>query len=181
MPRTKRRSAPDTVSPSVTPHKARVPAHPRAGLMRRLAAWFYDALLALSLLIIAGFAGYGIAWLLQAMGVLQLHPEQDLADWLAGQWLYSLYLGAVVCGFYAWFWCRAGQTLGMHAWRLRVQNRDGSNIRFTQALVRLATAALGLGNLLVPFDRQRLAFQDHWAHCEVVLLTPEENRHQLTK
>ncbi len=176
MPSAKSRTAPATV-----PHHARVPVHPRAGLLRRLAAWLYDALLALSLLIIAGFVGYGVAWLLQAAGLLTLQPQQDLADWLAGQWLYSLYLGTVVCGFYAWFWCRAGQTLGMRAWRLRVQNRDGSNIRPTQALVRLATAALGLGNLLVPFDRKRLAFQDHWAHCEVIVLTSDENRHQLAE
>ncbi len=36
----------------------------------------------------------------------------------------------------------------MKVCRLRVQNSDGSNISFTQSVIRMATSAFGLGNYL---------------------------------
>ena len=65
---------------------------------------------------------------------------------------------------------------------VRIQNLDGSNIRITQALIRLATSAFGLGNLMCVFNRERpRAFQDIWAECEVVVLSKQENLEQLNK
>ena len=85
-------------------------------------------------------------------------------------------------GNHTWFWTRAGQTIGMRAWRLRIQNADGSNIRITQALIRLATAAFGLGNLMCLFNRKApRAFQDIWSECEVVVLGKQENLEMLNK
>ncbi|MGL5303961.1 MAG: RDD family protein, partial [Aeromonas sp.] len=79
-------------------------------------------------------------------------------------------------------WTHLGQTIGMRAWRMRIQNEDGSPIRVTQALIRLATSAFGLGNLMCVFNRQRpRAFQDIWAECEVVVLSKEENLALLAK
>ncbi len=58
----------------------------------------------------------------------------------------------------------------------------GSNIRVTQALIRLATSAFGLGNLLCVFNRAHpRAFQDIWAECEVVVLGKAENLEQLNR
>ncbi len=62
----------------------------------------------------------------------------------------------------------------MKAWRLRVQNSDGSNITITQSLIRMSTSAFGLGNLFSVF-KDRNAFQDLWAECEVIVLTKELN------
>ena len=42
------------------------------------------------------------------------------------------------------------------------------------ALVRMFSSAFGLGNLLVIFDINQLAFQDHWGDCEVILLDPQD-------
>jgi len=104
------------------------------------------------------------------MGRLDLGEHPDVQQWLAHNTLYILFLTFVVCGFYLWFWCKRGQTPGMQVLRLRVQNTDGSHLKVGQALVRMFSSAFGLGNLLVIFDINQLAFQDHWGDCEVVVL-----------
>ncbi|EDK28226.1 hypothetical protein VSWAT3_21145 [Vibrionales bacterium SWAT-3] len=58
----------------------------------------------------------------------------------------------------------------MRAWKLRVQNKDGSAITVTQALIRLGTSGFGLANLCVPLDPQKRGFHDIWAKTEVVVL-----------
>ena len=157
------------------------PRHPSAGLLRRLGALLYDYLVVIALLIIAGFIGMGVAHLLLATGMAHV-PEGKDAAWLLTSPLYSAWLAFVICGFYTWFWVRAGQTIGMRAWRLRIQNLDGSNIRVTQALIRLATSAFGLGNLLCVFNRARpRASQAVWVECEVVVLGKTENLEQLNR
>ncbi|WP_429093186.1 RDD family protein [Aeromonas rivipollensis] len=170
-----KRKTPSSLQP---PHQHQ---HPSAGLLRRLGALLYDYLVVIALLIIAGFIGMGVAYLLLATGMATV-PEGKDAAWLLTSPLYSAWLALVICGFYTWFWTRAGQTIGMRAWRLRIQNLDGSNIRITQALIRLATSAFGLGNLMCVFNRERpRAFQDIWAECEVVVLSKQENLEQLNK
>lgn len=168
---------------SVTPPPATPPVHthPSAGLLRRLGALLYDYLVVISLLVIAGFIGMGVAQLLLATGLATV-PEGRDASWLLTSPLYSAWLALVIMGFYVWFWTRAGQTIGMRAWRLRIQNVDGSNIRVTQALIRLATAAFGLGNLMCLLGGERpKAFQDIWAECEVIVLSKDENLNMLSK
>ena len=159
--------------------------HPTAGLLRRLGALIYDALVVSALLIIAGFIGMAVAKLLLLTGLASVPVGED-AVWLLTRHplslIYTFWLAFVICGFYTWFWTRAGQTIGMRAWRLRIQNKDGSNIRITQALIRLATAAFGLGNLLCLFNcKQPRAFQDLWAECEVIVLSKQENLELLNK
>lgn len=154
--------------------KVIIPTHPRAGLFRRLGAWALDLPLVGILLGAAAFLGYGLALVLEAMGRLDLGEHPDVQQWLAHNTLYILFLTCVVCGFYLWFWCKRGQTPGMRVLRLRVQNTDGSHLKVGQALVRMFSSAFGLGNLLVIFDINQLAFQDHWGDCEVILLDPED-------
>lgn len=107
-------------------------------------------------------------------GLINLSAYQDIADYLANNLLFAGYLAVVIIAFYGYFWSKEGQTIGMKAWRLRVQNSDGSNITFTQSLIRMATSAFGLGNFMALFQ-DRNAFQDLWAECEVVVLSKELN------
>ena len=68
----------------------------------------------------------------------------------------------------------------MRAWRLRVQNLDGSLLSKTTAIKRLLPTLLGLGTLLVIFDRKnKLSLQDRITNTEVVLLSLEANRGRL--
>ena len=150
---------------------------PRAGFRRRFGAWVIDALLVIPLLAVAGYAGYGLGYLLTASGLVSLGESGSISGWLAHQLWFSLWLGGVLCSYFVWFWCRDGQTPGMMRFQIRVQNQDGGLISIGQAFVRLGTSALGLGNLMVIFDRREfLAFQDYWANCEVVVTSPSASR-----
>lgn len=148
------------------------------GLFRRLGAWLYDSLVVAAVLMLAGGAAMAIAALLLHFGLFELGSYQDLSAYMTQHpvvgLLYTAYLTLVIIGFFAYFWCKGGQTLGMRAWKLRLQNKDGSNIRLTQALIRMGTSAFGLGNLLAPFSKEKQSFQDIMAECEMVVL-PKAN------
>jgi uncharacterized RDD family membrane protein YckC len=135
------------------------PAYKRAGLFRRLMAMCYDLLLLLSLLLFATALA-----LLATRGALDYHHP-----------LFRTYLFLVCFWFYAWFWTHGGQTLGMRAWRLRVQRRDGRPITLWQALLRFlaaipSLALFGLGLLWLLVDKDHMAVHDRISESVVVRL-----------
>ncbi|BBI48379.1 hypothetical protein HORIV_08000 [Vreelandella olivaria] len=70
-------------------------------------------------------------------------------------------------------------TLGMQAWRLRVQTAEGRSLNLKQCLIRCAVAwlsllALGLGYLWVLFDQQRRSWPDIASNTQTVVL-PKNN------
>lgn len=149
---------------------------PRAGFWRRIGAIVYDILVVTAVIMLASGLALGFVGLLTLSGLVTLSEGQDHASLLQGNWFYTFYLIAVVIWFYTGFWVRGGQTLGMRTWRMRVQNEDGSRISKKQALIRVFTACLGLGNVAVLFGQQKLALQDRLAKCEVIVLSKEANQ-----
>lgn len=142
--------------------------------MRRLGALFYDSLIIIAIEMMAAGIVIAILHALLAMGVFNVAPYADVSDLLTNHpiWspIYTLYLALVWVYFFVFFWTRAGQTLGMRAWKIQIRNADGSPISTTQALIRLATSGFGLANLTVPFDPQKRGFHDIWAKTQVVVL-----------
>ncbi len=146
---------------------------PRAGLARRLAAMFYDFLLCVALIMVVG--------LIYQQGILRLvyGGEELLALSQAGALdrdpiLASLLLLSLFA-FFAKFWTHNGQTLGMQAWGVRIQNRDGSAIDLWQALLRFCIApisflACGIGYLWMFWDKDRLTWHDRYSESVVVQL-----------
>ncbi|MGF1750830.1 MULTISPECIES: RDD family protein [Vibrio] len=147
---------------------------PPAGLFRRLGALFYDSLVVLALVMMAGGLVVAILEALVAAGMISYGSYTDASDLLSRHpiWspIYTAYLAMVWVYFFVYFWTKAGQTLGMRAWKLQVQNLQGGRITVTQALIRLATSAFGLANLAVPIDTKKRGFQDIWAKTQVVVL-----------
>lgn len=157
---------------------------PRAGFRRRVASWLYDSLVAIAVYMTAGAASFLIISLLVHFDVFGFQGYEHLSDtitntpWLL--WPNELWKLSWVAFFFVWFWAKSGQTLGMKAWRLRVQNQNGTRITKTTGIKRLLPTLLGLGNLAVLFDRKnKLSLQDRLTDTEVVLLTLEENRGRL--
>jgi uncharacterized RDD family membrane protein YckC len=109
-----------------------------AGLPRRLAAIVYDSLLLLGVLVGATALALGLA-----VAVLGSEPVR-LYNPLAGNPFFQTYLLLVCFFFYGGFWTHGGQTLGMRAWRLRLQRRDGQGISWWQALLRFLIGGLWL-------------------------------------
>ncbi|AXY00244.1 MULTISPECIES: RDD family protein [Vibrio] len=148
---------------------------PPAGFFRRIAALIYDTLIILAIEMMAAGVVMAIVFALNAAGLLSYGEYVDAADMLGKHPvlspLFTLYLAAVWIYFFVFFWTRAGQTLGMRAWKMQIRNsKDGGPITITQALIRLATSGFGLANLTVPIDPQKRGFHDIWAKTEVVVL-----------
>lgn len=104
-----------------------------ASLWRRLAAFTYDSLLYVAMLM-AGLvlANFVIAVAIAKSAHTPLHNLTVLP-------LYGFGIGMVV---FAWSWAKGGQTLGMRAWRIQVRRLDGSRLRWPIALVRLTCSYL---------------------------------------
>lgn len=157
---------------------------PRAGFRRRIASWIYDTLLAIAVYMTSGALSFLIIAMFVRFGLFDLQGYEHLSDaisntyWLL--WPNELWKLSCVALFFIWFWAKSGQTLGMKAWRLRVQNQDGTRITKTTGLKRILPTLLGLGNFTVLFDRKnKLSLQDRLTNTEIVLLTLEANRGRL--
>lgn len=151
---------------------------PRAGLIRRLAAIVYDALIVIALLMFAMTLALFAVAVLEKTGLISLHGYQDSADYIQQHavW-FQLYLVVWVVWFYLYFWCKAGQTLGMRAWRLLLLQQNGQPLTLKQAALRALTALGGLGNFWLWLRRKpKLALQDQLSGTMVVELTKEQSR-----
>ncbi len=131
-----------------------------APFYRRLFALVYDSFVVFSFLILMT----GLALALNQGGSLQPH-----------QGLFLTYLFVSTALFVGWFWQRAGQTLGMLAWRIKVVNDDLSPLTWRTALKRfmIGTACLaagGIGLFWCLFDKNKLALQDKLTKTRVIHL-----------
>ena len=157
---------------------------PRAGFRRRFGSWVYDALIAFAVYMVAGAVSFLIFNILIKFNVIDMQGFEHAIDLQRSSYLYNgLIYGwniAWVSFFFVFFWEKSGQTLGMKAWRLRLQNQDGTRINKITGLKRLIPTLLGLGNLTVIFDRRnKLSLQDRLTNTEVVVLTLEANKGRL--
>ncbi|MDP2323368.1 MAG: RDD family protein [Gammaproteobacteria bacterium] len=147
----------------MTPHRSRLPdptAAPTAGVFRRLAAFTYDLLL------------LGAIWMLATLIIVAIRGGEPVP---AGKSAYQFVLLLSAALFFIASWLRGGQTLGMLAWRLRVETGSGQPldlrtgiVRFIAGLLSVATGGLGLFWLWI--DRDRLTWHDRLAHTRVVVL-----------
>ncbi|WP_448248977.1 RDD family protein [Thalassotalea agariperforans] len=154
---------------------------PRAGFRRRFGSWVYDVLLSIAVYMAAGAVSFIIFALLVDIGIVNRNGEEHVISILQNSWFYTslneAWKLAWVSFFFVYFWARSGQTLGMRAWRLRVQNQNGGLISKKTGIKRLLPTLLGLGNLWVIFDRKnKLSLQDKCTNTEVVLLSLEANK-----
>jgi uncharacterized RDD family membrane protein YckC len=138
-----------TANPVASPspgQETRIPC----SLWRRLLIMAYDAVAVIALLML-------LTAVVMLAGVRELNVRQDPAYGAALALTWFLYLG--------WCWRRGGMTLGMRAWRVRIERRDGGRpgwgacaVRFLASLV--SAAAAGLGFLWSLFDPQRRCWHD---------------------
>ncbi len=150
---------------------------PIASVWRRLAALVYDAFLLFGLLVTPLFIYTAI------VSPKQNLPQDAVAHELpsiAPQPVLFLYTVAIVVGFYVYFWHKSGQTLGMQAWRLRVDNANGGRASWQQCAVRaavgfVALVALGLGYWWSWADRERRCWHDRASNTRVVVLPKKKS------
>lgn len=122
-----------------------------AGLLRRIGAMIYDALLVLAMLILATIPFVAVR------GGEPVETGSNLG--------YRLTLFAIIYAFFVGYWTRSGRTLGMQSWGLRIETMDGAlptvgaaTLRFFAALV--SWLAFGLGFLWQLWDPEKLTWHD---------------------
>ena len=114
------------------------------GLFLRLAVAVYDSMVLLAVLFLA------TAVALPVTHGLAIPAENPF---------FQAYLLLVAFLYLGWFWTRAGQTVAMRAWRLRVVDVDGDAIGWGSALARFMAVLLPTLPILlllgfVPLDNQ---------------------------
>ncbi|MGL5046759.1 MAG: RDD family protein [Shewanella sp.] len=153
---------------------------PRAGFFRRLGAAVYDSMLAVAVFMVAGALGFGGFFGLTTSELISMNGFEHVSDALNGtpiyQATYQLWLALCVSTFYSLFWSRGGQTLGMRAWRLKVQHPNGQNLSLVTAYARIIWSLLGIGNLWIVINDDKRALQDRMTRSEVVVLSKEANQ-----
>jgi uncharacterized RDD family membrane protein YckC len=140
-------------------------AHPQyAPIWRRFAAIIYDTLLVTA--VSMGYGGLGLG-----LGLLIAGDENALTSSVIFQigWL------IVILSFFCYFWRKAGQTLGMRAWRLRVVTEDNTAFpSMTQCFIRCALAPLGLSLFITALLRQDKRYLHDISSGTCIVLLPKE-------
>ncbi len=131
-----------------------------AGVWRRLAAFVYDLLLVVA------------TWMLTTLILVVLRGGQAISPGAPG---YQLLLLGVAAAFFVSCWIRGGQTLGMRAWRIRLERRSGEPVDLRTGMLRFAAGLLsviscGAGLLWLWIDREALTWHDRLAGTRVVVL-----------
>lgn len=93
----------------------------------------------------------------------------------SGNPLYQTYLFLLTFIFFAGFWTRGGQTLGMMAWRIRVVGREGKPVTLWNALLRFIVAIgswaiFGLGFFWSLFEANKRTWHDLYSETDLVVL-----------
>jgi len=148
-----------------------VPTYRVAGFGRRLGALFYDVLLLSAILLLAAMP-------------LPLIPETVQHQWPI-QFLIRGYLLLVSFAFFAGFWTRNGQTLGMRAWHLSLVNHQGMPPSWGQALLRFVAAPLALlpallGLVWLLWDSKSLAWHDRISGTRVLYWPDQATRRNMS-
>lgn len=115
---------------------------PPASFIKRSLAIVYDGLISIAVLLVTTgiytmITGWANGWVTSWDAPLQKAETGQLS----GEPGLTFVLFLVMYLFFAYFWTRVGQTLGMQVWRIRIENLDGTSVSWSQALRRYVTAA----------------------------------------
>ena len=109
------------------------------GLLKRILICFYDIILLFAILYF-----FTIPVILMTQG-----------NAVIGSFIYKAYLISIVFLYYAWFWKKYNQTLGMKIWKVKIYSKYSSEISYLQSLKRIIFALVG-GHLLLIFNSESL-------------------------
>ena len=109
------------------------------GFLKRLLINFYDLILLFAVLY---FFTIPVIFLTEGNAVLD-------------SVIYQVYLFIIIYLYYAWFWKKYNQTLGMKIWKVKIYSKYSLEITYIQSLKRIIFALLG-GHLLLLFKSESL-------------------------
>ena len=147
---------------------------PNAGLFRRLAALIYDAFLLFAITL-----GYGALLLIIKIIIYGTEGLEDIQPGAFVQWLSLIGWLISLMGYYFICWRKQGQTLGMKAWRLKLQNIDGTSPSAEQCIKRsifafFSLASFGLGYLICLIPPKKACLHDGLSRTQVVVIDKQK-------
>lgn len=122
-------------------------------LLRRTAAFIYDCLLLIALFFVTTAV------------VVPLNDGEALQHWS-----YKIVLLLIAFLFFDWFWRHGGQTLGMRAWRIRVESQNAETLTFNQTMQRflVGCVAFGFTMIYMLFNAEGHALHDKLSKTKIV-------------
>ena len=109
------------------------------GLLKRILINFYDIILLFAVLYF-----FTIPVILMTQG-----------NAVIGSLIYKAYIILIIFLYYAWFWKKYNQTLGMKIWKVKIYSKYSTEISYSQSLKRIIFALAG-GHLLLIFNSESL-------------------------
>lgn len=93
----------------------------------------------------------------------------------SGNMPFDIYLYLITYFYFVWQWTHGGQTLGMKAWKIRLESLNTDPVTWQRASLRFFLACLswifvGAGFLWSLADRDHLAFHDKYSHTRLILI-----------
>jgi uncharacterized RDD family membrane protein YckC len=136
-----------------------------ASFLRRIGAIFYDSMLVVSFLFVAG--------MLSMKGMMLAMDLENIPAGSTTAKVFFVYLVLLAYLFFAWFWIHGGQTLGMRAWKVKLIRQDGMTISWGQAFLRfcysiVSWVPLGAGYLWSLIDKDKQAWHDKASHSYLI-------------
>ena len=125
----------------------------RAPFRFRLAAMIYDAFIVIAI------------WVFTIVLLVTVTGNAVLGAWVQSLLFIELFV------FFAFFWIHKGQTIGMLAWRLKLESEEPFTLRkaffrFVGAIASFLT--LGVGYYWIWFDPQRRSWPDIFSNSYIV-------------
>jgi len=144
-----------------------------APLWRRLAAMIYDGLVVCAITMAYGFSAIGVKY-----GLLDFELEAGERAQIPSSAMLGLFF--LIGLFYTFFWTKGGQTVGMRAWRLRVETPTGKTLCWKQSIIRygfslLAFGLLGFGYWWQLFDKKG-TLHDRLSNSRVIVLAKDKSK-----
>jgi len=135
-----------------------------AGFLRRIGAMVYDSFLTATILF---FAHMPLQLIFRTPIIPPEHPWHPA---------YQLYLFGVCFLYFGWCWTH-GQTLGMRAWQIRLQGKDGGKVTWWRAWIRFLSAILswsaaGIGVLWALIDPEHKTWHDRLSGTVLIFAPP---------
>ena len=104
----------------------------KVGLIKRLLVNFYDFILLFAVLYFF------------TIPVILLTDGNAVLNSIA----YQIYLIIIIFFYYAWFWKKYNQTLGMKIWKIKIYSRYALHVSYGQSIKRIVVSLLG-GHILL--------------------------------
>ena len=137
---------------------------PPAPLWRHVFAMLYDTLLVVPLFMAAAAVWVAILGPTESIEKPAVPAALQWASWTV-----------ILVAFFGIFWRRAGQTLGMQAWRIKLISDSSEPLSWHRVIVRvlgalMAALLFGLGYLWRYVPPHRRYWHDTWSKTHLVLL-----------